>query len=70
MKNVTVSNLVYNGEKKAVRIDGYLQDSAITNVVATRTKLPVVSVLRENGLQNVKISNIVAPEGGEEIGKA
>ena len=70
MKNVTVSNLVYNGEKKAVRIDGYLQDSAITNVVATRTKFPVVSVLRENGLQNVKISNIVAPEGGEEIGKA
>ncbi len=70
LKNVTVSNLVYNGEKKAVRIDGYLQDSAITNVVATRTKFPVVSVLRENGLQNVKISNIVAPEGGEEIGKA
>ena len=67
---ITISNVIYNNVKKAIRIDGYLQDSAITNVVATRTKFPVVSVLREGGLQNVKISNIVTPDGIAEVGQA
>ncbi len=66
---ITISNVIYNNVKKAVRIDGYLQDSAITNVVATRTKFPAVSVLREGGLQNVKISNIVTPDGIAEVGQ-
>ena len=63
MRNITISNVIYNNVKKAIRVDGYLQDSTITNVVAMRTKFPVVSVLRENGLENVGLSNIV---GGEE----
>ena len=67
---ISISNLIYNGEKKAVRIDGYLQDSCASNVVATRTKFPVVSYLREGGLRNVKLSNLVAPEGIAEVGQA
>ena len=65
LRNITISNVIYNNTKTAaIRVDGYLQDSTITNVIATRSGFPIVSVLRENGLKNVKVSNIVA---GEEI---
>ena len=67
---VTISNVIYNNVKKAIRVDGYLQDSTITNVVATNTKFPVVSHLRDGGLANVKISNIVTPDGIVEVDKA
>jgi hypothetical protein len=67
---VTISNVIYNNVKKAIRVDGYLQDSTITNVIAPRTKFPVVCVLRESGLQNVKISNVVTPDGIAEVGQA
>jgi len=70
LQNITISNFVYNNVKKAIRVDGYWKNGTITGVIATRTKFPVVSYLRENGLQNVQISNIVAPEGQSEIGKA
>ena len=70
MVGISISNVIYNNVKKAIRVDGYLQDSAITNIVATNTKFPVVSVRRKNGLQNVKISNIVAPDGIAEVGEA
>ena len=63
LRNITISNVIYNNVKKAIRVDGYLQDSAITNVIAMRTPFPVVSVLREGGLQNVAISNIVCAAG-------
>jgi hypothetical protein len=63
LRNITISNVIYNSNKKAIRVDGYLQDSTITNVVATGTEFPVISVLREGGLKNVKVSNIV---GGDE----
>ena len=64
LKNITISNVIYNSTKRAaIRVDGYLQDSVITNVAATKTKFPVISVLREDGLKNVKISNIVSNEG-------
>ena len=59
LQNITISNVIYNNVKKAIRVDGYLQNSAITNVIAMRTPFPVVSVLREGGLQNVAVSNIV-----------
>ena len=63
LQNITISNVIYNNVKKAIRVDGYLQDSAITNVIAMRTPFPVVSVLREGGLQNVAVSNIVCAAG-------
>ena len=61
--NITVSNVIYNNAKgSAVRVNGYLQDSTITNVIAARTEDPAVSVLREGGMKNVMIGNIVHNE--------
>ena len=70
LTGITVSNVVYNGAKKAVRVDGYLQDSVITNVVSCRSAFPTVSHLREGGLVNVKISNISSPAGIADVGQA
>ena len=63
LKNITISNFIYNSDQKAIRLDGYLQDSVITNVVSTRSPYPAVAVARENGIQNVTISNVTTPEG-------
>ena len=63
LRNITVSNVIYNNAKgSAVRVNGYLQDSTITNVIAARTEDPAVSVLREGGMKNVMIGNIVHNE--------
>ena len=56
-------NIQHNSDQKAIRLDGYLQDSVITNVVSTRSPYPAVAVARENGIQNVTISNVTTPEG-------
>ena len=70
LRNVTISNVVYNNTKRAaIRVDGYLQDSTITNVIAARTKYPAISVLREGGLKNVAIGNVVTSEGALIVGK-
>lgn len=69
IRNITISNVIYNNIKKAIRVDGYLQDSTITNVVAMRTQFPVVSVLREGGLQNVSVSNVVSGNGTPSVEK-
>ena len=63
VKNVTISNVIYNSDRYAIHVKGYLKDSTITNVISTRSAQPAILVDRENGLENVKISNIVAPEG-------
>ena len=41
-----------------ITVAGYLKDSVITNVVNSNPDTPVVIVKRENGLDNVQISNI------------
>ena len=70
LRNITISNVVYNNTKRAaIRVDGYLQDSTITNVIAARTKYPAISVLREGGLKNVAIGNVVTSEGVSVVGK-
>lgn len=70
LRNITISNIIYNNTKKAaIRIDGYLQDSTITNVIATRTKHPAISVLREGGLKNVMINNVVHSEETQPVEK-
>ena len=50
--------------KFAAAMERILDTHFATRAVATRSGIPIVSVLRENGLKNVKVSNIVA---GEEI---
>ncbi len=70
LRNITISNVIYNNTKRAaIRVDGYLQDSTITNVIATRTKSSVISVLREGGLKNVMINNIVHCEETQSVEK-
>jgi hypothetical protein len=32
-------------------------------VVSTRSAQPAIFIDRENGIENVKISNVIAPEG-------
>jgi hypothetical protein len=70
LRNITISNVIYNNtDEAAIRVDGYLQDSTVTNVIATRTNYPIISVLREGGLKNVMISNIVHGEGTQAVEK-
>ena len=63
VKNVTISNVIYNSDRYAIHVKGYLKDSTITNVASVHSAQPAIFVDRENGLENVKISNIVAPDG-------
>ena len=63
IRNVTISNFIYNSDRYAVHVKAYIKDSAITNVVSTRSAQPAIFIDRENGLENVKISNVIAPEG-------
>ena len=63
LTGITISNYLYNSTEKPLRVDGYLQNSLITNVVNSRSQYPAIAVSREDGLQNVKINNIVAPKG-------
>ena len=64
MRNITISNVVYHStDRTAIWLSGYLQDSAISNVVAMRTQSSVIWVRREDGLKNVKLSNIVYRDG-------
>ena len=58
MRNVTVSNIICDS-KTAVRVAGYLTDSVITNIVNKNPDCEAVLVSRENGLNNVTISNTV-----------
>lgn len=61
MCNVTVSNIVCNS-KRAVIVEGFLTDSVISNVVNKNPDCPVLSVARENGLNNVSIFNLTCTE--------
>ncbi len=57
LSNITVSNVICNCSLP-IRVDGYLKDSVITNVVNSNPDTPVVRVRRKGGLDNVQISNI------------
>ena len=58
MRNIAISNVICSG-KTAVDVIGFLTDSVITNVVNKNPDCEAVSVVRENGLNNVLISNTV-----------
>ena len=54
IKNVTISNVICHSEKP-ITVKGYLSDSVITNVVNTTPGVPVLTVERPDGLDNVKM---------------
>ena len=56
LSGITISNVICNSDK-AIDLSGYLQDSVITNIVNKNPNCPAVTVKRENGMQNVQISN-------------
>ena len=56
--NVAVSNVISDA-RDAIRVRGYLRDSVITNVINKRPGTKAITVDRENGLENVMISNVV-----------
>ena len=59
MRNITVSNVICNS-RRAVNIAGFLTDSVITNIVNRNPECETITVERENGLNNVSISNVIA----------
>ena len=58
MRNITVSNIICNS-RTAVNIAGFLTDSVITNIVNRNPGCKTIAVERENGLNNVSISNAI-----------
>ena len=63
VRNVTISNVVNHGQRCIV-VGGYLKDSVISNVVNCNPDCPVITVDREDGLNNVLTSNLLT------VGKA
>ena len=59
MRNITISNVVCNANE-GILVEGYLTDSIISNVINKRSDTKTFSVRRENGLNNVKLENIIS----------
>lgn len=58
LRGITISNIVCNS-RSAIDAAGCLTDSVIANVVNRNPRCPALTVGRENGLKNVKITNLV-----------
>lgn len=59
MRNITISNIICNSNN-AVSLQGFLTDSVISNVVNKNPNCPVLSVSRENGMNNVSTSFLLS----------
>ncbi len=62
MRNVTISNVLCNS-KSAIIVRGFLTESVITNVVNRNPDCPVLTVSRDDGLNNVLFNNLVSSGG-------
>lgn len=58
VRNVTISNIINRGQQCVV-VGGYLKDSVISNVINCNPECPVITVERENGLDNVVTGSLV-----------
>ena len=67
LRNITISNVICNNINKVIIVDGYLQDSVISNIVGMNSKCSPVAYARKDGLKNVHVSNIARPAGKPEI---
>ena len=74
MRNITVSNVICNSER-AVRVDGYVNDSVISNVISRNPAYPAIVLVREDGFVNVETNGLVVektynkPDNYKEEGK-
>ncbi len=57
MKNIIISNVIGNCNT-TILLQGYLEDSVISNVITKGKDSCTIYVPRQNGLKNVEISNI------------
>ncbi len=57
LKNIIISNVVGNCNT-TISIEGYLEDSVVSNIIHKGKNSPVIYVARSKGLKNVEISNI------------
>ena len=58
LRNIVVSNIICN-TRKAVYVNGFLTDSVISGIINKNPNCEAVEVVRENGINNVVISNTV-----------
>lgn len=59
MKNILISNVI-GSSNTTITLDGYLEDSVISNIINSCEDRSYIRIARENGLKNVEISNIVS----------
>lgn len=59
LHHITLSNVIANGRKAGISVKGYLKDSTISNIVNKNPAVETVLVARENGLQNVRMTNVL-----------
>lgn len=64
MSDISVSNMICNSQT-AVTVNGYLQNSAFTNVINRNPDCAVIQVTRPGGFKNVALNGIVTV--GKEI---
>ena len=67
LKNITISNVLTRNSKESITVVGYLEDSAISNVVSTNKEQSPILLRRKGALKNVSITNVVAKEGVEPV---
>ena len=66
--NITINNIIYNSTREGIRIDEYLKDSVISNVISTCKTHPMFAVQHDGAFINCKFSNIQTPDEVETIG--
>lgn len=59
LHHITISNVICNGRKSGISVKGYLKDSTISNIVNKNPAVETILVARENGLQNVRMTNVL-----------
>ena len=64
LRNILISNVICNSGC-AITVGGYLKDSAIANVINRDPKAQTLRVKRENGLNNVSVTNMVTAQAGD-----
>ncbi len=61
MKNIIISNVIANSQD-AIVVDGYINDSVISNIINRKPGCETITLKRRDGLKNVKVSNVCSAE--------
>lgn len=57
MSNITISNVICDS-KEAILVEGFMQDSIISNIINRNPDCPVIRVKRKDGLKNVMLTSL------------